>query len=136
MLIRRVLFVGALVPAAAACGALFPDPWPTTIVRNESSTPLVVRADGEGSTPPLYYAVPPGGEVVVDTVGHVNPATEEIVLLTSDCEAISEVAGNFWEGGVITVGAALDASFEPGHQTRHGDDGEDTCERAASQLGG
>lgn len=113
-----------------------------TIVVNNSQLPYVVHAQGVDAS--RYYAVRPGDTVVVDDVGHVNPAADTIVLLDRDCQQVADVGGHYWKGGVITMDADGVSSFEAERplpmvpRILAGADEQavavDTCESAAARL--
>jgi hypothetical protein len=121
-------------------------PGPATVVENGSGSPFVVHAMDEGSSfhASRYYAVPSGASVLIDTVGHVNPAVETVTLMSQECQVIEVVEGNYLEGATVAIHEDESVEFEYGRTvsldllTLRGPDevghSYETCEDAAASL--
>jgi hypothetical protein len=59
-----------------------------------------------------YYFVPSGATMLIDTVGHSNLEADRISLLDRDCSEMTEISGEFSEGGVITIDSEGTATFK------------------------
>jgi hypothetical protein len=109
MLVRlpRLLVVVVALTALAGCG-----PGGETFAQNKSANPVVVHVSwGSGGR---YLVIAPGSRWLVDGFGHPRSPAQTVEVLGIDCSLISNINGDFSEGGVLTIEPDGSADFVPG----------------------
>ena len=139
-----VVLIAISVSACASWLSGFPggSEGPFTILRNDGPQPYVVAVAERDRT--RYYAASRGAEIVIDSVGELNPGPETITLLDFRCAAVWEIpwrnlGWKLWDdGGTIRITGDAQASFVPGKRGYvHEDIGaHDSCEDASAELSG
>jgi hypothetical protein len=118
---------------------LLTSPFPETVVENQSNVAYVAEIDdGNLSVAHTFVFVQANARTAIDSVGEVNPPTEHVWLWDAGCANRDQVAGNYSQGGTITIAADGTTSFIEKRSDRISptelDSGRPSCKEAAGAL--